>query len=142
MKIWIHLVWTTKNREPFLRREIRQPIFTHIRENAKEKGIYLDSINGYLDHVHCLISMSPVQSIDKIVMLIKGESSFWVNRTLQPAKRFEWQKEYFALSVSESVLGRVRNYIRRQEAHHRKKSWDEECQEFIRKYGFSAFVSG
>ena len=53
VKVWIHFVWSTKNREPFLKDEIRQKVFQHIRENAKEKGIHLDFINGYIDHVHC-----------------------------------------------------------------------------------------
>ena len=80
LKIWIHIVWTTKNREKILTREIRKYLFEHIRENAKNKDIYIDFINGYLDHVHCLISLKSGQTIDKIVMLLKGESSFWINK--------------------------------------------------------------
>jgi len=55
LKIWIHLVWTTKNRVPILTYELRRDILNHIRENAEKKGIYIDFINGYLEHVHCLI---------------------------------------------------------------------------------------
>lgn len=80
VKTWIHLVWSTKNREPFLTKEVRQKIFVHIRENAKEKGIYIDFINGHIDHVHCLVSLGVNQSIAKTVQLIKGESSFWINK--------------------------------------------------------------
>jgi REP element-mobilizing transposase RayT len=86
--------------------------------------------------------MGSGQSIDKIVMLLKGESSYWINRNYRLAKKFEWQKQYFALSVSESIIERVRNYIKRQEVHHRKKPFDEEYREYIRRYGFSAFISG
>lgn len=142
VKIWVHLVWITKNREPLLIKEIRQEIFDHIRENAKNKGIYIDFINGYIDHVHCLISMSPSQSIDKIVMLLKGESSHWINRDKITKKKFAWQDEYFALSVSESIIARVREYINRQEDHHRKRPFNDEYQEFIWKYGFNAYISG
>jgi len=56
-KIWIHLIWSTKNREPILQKEIRQRLFTHIRDNANAKGIYLDFINGHIEHVHTLISL-------------------------------------------------------------------------------------
>ena len=80
IKIWVHLVWTTKRREPFLVKEIRRDIFSHIRENADKKGIYIDFINGYLEHVHCLISLRSGQNIDKIMMLLKGESSYWINK--------------------------------------------------------------
>lgn len=136
VKIWIHTVWTTKNRAPLLAREIRQNVFDHIRENAKKKGIYIDFINGHLEHVHCLISLSSGQSIDKILMLLKGESSYWINKNKFSRGKFEWQDEYFAVSVSESNLSRVRNYIKNQEDHHKKKSFTEEYQEFMQKYKF------
>ena len=142
VKIWVHLVWSTKNREPVLNYESRKIIFGHIRENAEKKGIYLDFINGYLEHVHCLISLSSGQNIDKIIMLLKGESSFWINRNKIFNKKFEWQDEYFGVSVGESVVNKVRNYIKNQEEHHNKKSFQEEYQEFMDKYGFERFVSG
>lgn len=142
VRVWVHLVWATKCRETSLSKEIRPTIFEHIRENAKEKGIYIDSINGYLDHIHCLVSIGPTQSIDKILMLIKGESSYWINKNKLTKKKFEWQDEYFAVSVSESAVMRVRAYIKNQESHHRKKTFNEEYQEFIRKYKFDRFVQG
>ena len=142
VKIWIHLVWTTKNREPSLTHESRKDIFFHIRENVEKKGIYVDFINGYLEHVHCLISLKSSQNIDKIMMLLKGESSFWINKNKIFHKRFEWQDEYFAVSVSESVVNRVRDYIKNQEEHHRKISFQEEYDEFMLKYSFDKFISG
>lgn len=142
IKIWVHLVWTTKNREPILVKEIRQNIFKHIRENAEKKCIYIDFINGYLEHVHCLISLGSGQSIDKILMLMKGESSYWINKSNIIRGRFEWQDEYFAVSVSESALNQVRDYIKNQENHHKKRSFHEEYQEFISKYKFDALISG
>lgn len=74
-KIWLHLVWATKERALLLKKEIRQPLFTHIRNNAKTKGIYIDFINGHLDHVHCLVCLEPDQTVARVVQLIKGESS-------------------------------------------------------------------
>jgi len=120
-------------------REIRQTIFNHIRENAKEKGIYIDFINGYTDHVHGLVSLGIDQSMSKIMQLLKGESSFWINRNGICEERFEWQDEYFAISVSESIVDRVRNYIKRQEEHHLKKTYAQEYYEMIEKYGFEKF---
>lgn len=140
IKVWIHFVWSTKNRIPFMKtREMRQVIFNHIRENAKEKGIYIDFINGYTDHVHCLVSLGIDQSMSKIMQLIKGESSFWVNKNGICEERFEWQDEYFAISVSESIVDRVREYIKRQEEHHQKKTYAQEYDELITKYGFEKF---
>ena len=142
IKIWIHLVWTTKDRQPLLLKEIRQTVFEHIRNNAKSKDIYIDFINGHAEHVHCLISLKSNQNIDKILMLLKGESSFWINRNNLTQTKFEWQDEYFAVSVSESVVNKVRDYIKNQEVHHQKKSFMEEYNEFMQKYGFEKFVSG
>jgi len=142
VKIWVHLVWTTKNREPILTKEVRWELFSHIRENAENKGIYLDFINGYLKPVHCLISMGSGQNIDKILMLLKGESSYWINKNKIFGGKFEWQDDYFAVSVSESTVNQVRDYIKNQESHHKKKSFNDEYQEFIRKYKFDAFFSG
>jgi len=136
IKIYIHLVWSTKNREPYLRKKIRYDLFDHIRENAKTKNIHIDCINGYTDHVHCLVSLKPDQTIAKIMQLIKGESSFWLNREYFKKTKFEWQEEYFAVSVGESRIKRVRDYIKNQEEHHKKKTFMDEYNEFIEKYNF------
>jgi len=136
IKIWIHLVWSTKKRKPFLTKDIRQKVFTHIRENAKEKNIHIDFVNGYVEHVHCLVSLEQDQTISKIVQLIKGESSFWINKNNLCKDKFEWQGEYFAVSVSESGVNKVRDYIKNQEIHHKKKTFQQEYDEFMEKYGF------
>ena len=57
IKVWLHFVWSTKDRKPHLTDDIRQKVFQHIRENAREKGIFIDFINGYVEHAHCLISL-------------------------------------------------------------------------------------
>jgi len=119
-----------------LTKEIRQRVFNHIRENALRKNIYIDFINGYVEHIHCLLSLGSGQNIDNILMLLKGESSHWINEQKLLKEKFEWQKEYFAVSVSESAVNRVRDYIKNQENHHNKKAFIHEYQEFIRKYKF------
>ncbi len=139
VKVWIHFVWSTKNRESYLTDEIRRQVFQHIRENAKAKNIHLDFINGYVDHIHCLISLGTDQTIEKIMQLIKGESSFWINKNHLCKTKFEWQDEYFAVSVSESSLESVRKYIANQEEHHRTKSFDGEFEDFLKRAGFQKF---
>jgi REP-associated tyrosine transposase len=139
LEIYIHVVWSTKNREPYLNKEIRQKVFKHIRENAKEKSIYIDFINGYTDHVHCLISLGNEQTISKVLQLIKGESSYWINKNNLSKYKFEWQDEYYAVSVSPSQLDSVRNYIKNQETHHKKNTFKQEYDEFILNQGFQKF---
>ncbi len=137
VKVYLHCVWSTKNRIPYLDSiELRQKVWNHIRENAIQKGIYIDFINGYSDHCHCLISLGVDQNIQKVIQLIKGESSFWINKNELTKEKFQWQEEYFAVSVSESILDKVREYIKNQEEHHKKKSLQEQYDEFILKYGF------
>jgi len=121
VKIWIHLVFATKNREPLLSPNIRQVVYKHIINNCKEKDIFLKAINGYTDHVHCLLSLNKDQSIAKIAQLIKGESSFWINKSEITSNPFSWQDDYFAVSVSESQVDTVTKYIKNQEKHHSKK---------------------
>ncbi len=136
VKIWIHLVFATKYREHLLPKELGNTIHEHIKSNCKKKEIYLQAINGLTDHVHILISLGKDQSIAQVVQLIKGESSFWINQKRILPNKFSWQDDYFAVSVSESQVGVVVNYIKNQEEHHRKKSFSEEVDEFLTKYGF------
>ena len=136
IKIWIHSVWATKNRSALMDKSIRPQIFDHIRQNAKQKGIFIDHINGVENHIHCLISMTAVQNIAKLINLIKGESSYWINQNKITKHRFEWQDEYFAVSISESHVDIVRAYIRNQEEHHKNVTWEQEVEEFMTKFGF------
>ena len=140
VKVYIHFVWSTKNRIPFLDSlELRKKVWEHIRTNAKQKGIFVDFVNGYVDHCHCLVSLGIDQTIQKLMQLIKGESSFWINKEKLTKQKFEWQDEYFAVSVSESVIEKTRDYIKNQEEHHKTKTFQQEYDEFISKYGFEKY---
>jgi len=134
LKIWIHCVWTTKNRTPFLCDEIRDKVVFHILENSKIKGIYIDHINGYHEHLHALISLGSSQPISEVMQKIKGESSFWINKNKLTRSRFEWQDDFYAVSVGMQQLGKLRKYIRNQFQHHRKLSFQEELDNIIAEY--------
>jgi len=136
VKILIHSVWGTKNRFPFFDKETRPIVWQHIKENATSKGIYIDRINGYSDHVHCLMYLNADMSLSKQIQLLKGESSFWLNRSGLLKNKFEWAEEYFAASVGDEKIAVVRNYIDTQEQHHEKITFLEEYTRFIRHYGF------
>jgi putative transposase len=84
-------------------------------------------------------------TIANAMQLIKGESANWLNKTSYLSERMNWQDDYFAVSLGQSQVERVRNYIINQEEHHRKKSFTEEVDEFMNKYGWNKFrdeVSG
>lgn len=138
ISVYIHFVWSTKKGYPFLDNpELRKKVWQHISENARDKGIFVDFINGYSNHCHCLISLSADMTISKTMQLIKGESSFWINKNKLCKRKFGWQDEYYAVSVSESGVDRVRNYIKNQEAHHTKKTFKDEIDEFVERFGFT-----
>jgi putative transposase len=137
VRVWIHLIWSTKDRAPLLSKDLRYQVKNHIKQNASNKGIFLDSINGVSDHVHALVSIKADQSIAKVAQLLKGESSHWVNAEKLVHGKFEWQDEYIAISVSESMVDKVREYINKQEEHHRKRTFAQEYQELMEKYGFA-----
>ncbi len=138
VRVWIHAVWGTKNREHYLIQEIRPRVLSHIRGNATDKGIYIDRLNGIADHLHCLIGLNADMTIAKALQLIKGESAYRINRERITQERFEWADEYYAVSVSESDLERVRIYIENQEEHHRKTTYAEEVSEFLREHNFTS----
>jgi len=136
-KMWIHLVWATKKREPLLDKTLRLKLFSHIRENALTKNIHIDFINGHIDHVHTLVSLNADQTIANIVQLIKGESSYWINKNKLIKGKFAWQEGYGAFSYSQSHIDKVYKYILNQEEHHKKKTFQQEYDEFMERYGFA-----
>ena len=138
VKLNVHLVFATKNRKPFLEsKDIRLKVFEHILSNAKHKNIHFMSVNGWQEHIHCHISLCKDQCIRDVAQLIKGESSFWINSNKLIKEKFNWQDDYWAVCVSESHVKVVQNYIYGQEEHHKTKSFAEEIDEFMNKYGWS-----
>ncbi len=136
IRIWVHLVFSTKNREPYLSDpDLRKKVFQHIKQNAELKDIWMDMISCYTEHAHSLISLGRDQSLSKIVQLIKGESSHWINENNLTKSKFIWQNDYWAVGVSESHLDSIRQYIQDQENHHKKMSFNDEIELFMKKYG-------
>lgn len=125
VEIYVHVVWGTKHRNKILIKKARGLLFNHIEENAKLKSIEIISINGYLDHVHCLIRLRPDQNIGNIVQLLKGEASFWANKNNLFSDKLVWAQDYYAASISESDLGTAKAYLCAQESHHRNNNTDE-----------------
>jgi len=97
--------------------------FNTFAKMPKRKVFYVDFINGVEEHVHCLLTLKADMSIAQTMQLIKGEAAYWANKEHLFAKKLYWADEYFAASVSESQLEKVRNYIKNQEQHHQKKTY-------------------
>jgi REP element-mobilizing transposase RayT len=137
--VWLHCVWSIKNRDPLLQKELRPLLFQHIFDNGRKKGIWVDTVNGYQEHVHALISLDKSMTIANALQLMKGESANWLNKSSHLKNKIYWQDDYFVVSIGQSQLESVRNYIRNQEQHHKKKSFEHEVGEFMKKYGWTRF---
>jgi putative transposase len=117
--------------------DLRQRICQHIMENASSKNISVDCINGSSDHLHALIYLGSDQTIAKIAQLLKGESSHWVNKENLSQMKFEWQDDYYAESVSWARVRSLTEYIANQEEHHRKRTFAEELDGFLKEHSLS-----
>jgi putative transposase len=140
VKIWLHCVWSTKDRAQIISQSFRPELLKHFRENAEEKNIILDYINAHENHVHALINLGKQQNLATIMQYLKGESSFWINNKKILPYHFSWQDDYFAVSVGQSQVERIRNYIKNQDEHHQRMSWEEEVNLFMKKYGFEQIL--
>jgi putative transposase len=133
-KIWIHFIWETPNKEKILLKEARKQISNFLYNYCKEKGIFMKINFVNADHVHALIDLPTDMSAEECIKLLKGASSFYINKNRITRNKFSWGKGYGAFSVSASQLNNVMDYIRNQEKHHRVKSFAEEYQLFIKNY--------
>lgn len=128
VRIWVHVIFSTRNHEQYLNSDLRRKLIEHIKINCRNKEIFLDSIGGWSEHLHILISLGREQNIAKVMMLIKGESAHWLNKQNVIPGRFYWQDDYYAISVSQSQVAKVRAYIEGQEEHHRAIPSDKELE--------------
>ena len=100
LDIYLHCSWTTHQHNPVLRDIALEKLIRHIRENARQKGIQLLAINGFLDQFHILITIRHDQSVSHVIKLIKGESSHWANKNGIFEEKLQWQRGFQAKSVS------------------------------------------
>lgn len=124
--LWVHLVWSTKNREPILTASLKHEVYEVIKAIANDHEICLDCINGVEDHVHLLVRLRTDQCVADIVKTIKGNS--WEHFKENPEKYISWQDGFAAFTVSPSNLKAVRSYIYNQVKHHQDKSFSDEVK--------------
>jgi REP element-mobilizing transposase RayT len=129
-----HIVFSTRNREPFLTREIRDQLFPYLGGIARQDDMTLIGVGGMADHVHCLVMIPATVSLSKAVQILKGVSSKWIHSQFPALAKFSWQDGYAAFTVSLSNIPEVLKYIERQEEHHRKKSFQEEYVAFLKAH--------
>ena len=134
-QIYAHLIFSTKERFPFLSDEtVRHDMHAYLASILQANHCPTLIVGGVSDHVHSLFVLSKNHSIASIVWAIKRSSSKWVKGQAPGLRKFHWQEGYGAFSVSQSDVERVEQYIINQEAHHRRKTFKDEFRGFLKKY--------
>ena len=138
LSLHYHLIFSTKHREPVIASDWRLRLHEYLGGTVRGLGGIGLEINGTTDHVHVLAKLRPTISVSEFLSKLKSGSSGWAKR--QTAGRFGWQARFAAFTVSESQVERVRRYIRNQEEHHRRQSFEEEFKALLRAHGIDVTV--
>src|SRR5204862_2121259 len=126
-RLWTHLIFSTKDRYPFLSDlTIRANMHAYLGTVLRSHDCFTLVVGGCDDHVHALFTLSRNQSIAETVKEIKRTSSAWIKTVERRYSKFHWQNGYGGFSVSQSHVSQVRNYILHQEQHHRRKTFQDE----------------
>ena len=133
-QMYIHIVFSTKERCPFIQTDIEPELYAYMAGTVKRMDGIPCLINGTADHVHILSSLPRTVTIAKFIEGIKRPSSQWIKTKGQMYQKFSWQNGYGAFSVSSSRVDSVKRYIAGQKEHHRTVTFQEEFLEFLRKY--------
>ena len=126
--IYIHLVWSTWDRQPLIRPDWEPRLYAAMKSECTGFGAIPVAVGGTDDHVHLLVDLPPTIAIADLVKQVKGASSHFVNHELSLARNFKWQGAYGAFSLRKSDAPTVSEYIARQKEHHRNNTWDPELE--------------
>ncbi|KKP24855.1 MAG: Transposase [candidate division TM6 bacterium GW2011_GWF2_28_16] len=118
-KLYYHVIWKTKNKQPIIMPEFKDDLYHYIGQIVKTKGWHLIAIGGIHDHIHILVQMEPQNTISDLVCKIKSNSSRLIKT--QFMADFAWQEGYGVFSVDRHSIKRIKNYILNQEQHHNVK---------------------
>jgi putative transposase len=132
--VLVHLIFSTKNRDPVLNPEIRAELHPYLAGVLREDECPALQVGGVEDHVHLLFGLSRIRTVAQVVEKVKTSSSKWIKTKGSAFAEFHWQAGYGAFSVSQSNAGSVIQYIKSQEEHHRKMTFQEEYRRFLKRY--------
>ena len=134
-KVILHIIFSTKNREPWLGSNVRPRMHGYLATMCRELGADLVHVGGVADHVHIVTTLPRTVSQAQMIERIKKTSSKWIKALDARYRGFFWQRGYGAFSVSPSQLEAVLQYIDGQHEHHRTRTFQEEYRELLRKHG-------
>lgn len=135
VSLMAHVIFSTKNREPFITPEIEPELFAYVGGILNNHESRLLTAGGTADHVHLLISQSKNVSLSALMKDIKKDSSSWIKTKGREFRNFHWQDGYGAFSIGKSEIPELKQYLASQKEHHRKRTFKEELIEFLEEYG-------
>lgn len=131
--IYIHVVFGTRNRLPFLSdASLREEMHRYLGGIAKQADCPVLTVGGTADHVHLLVRFARTATVADLVKELKRASTMWIRERIP---EFTWQAGYGAFSVGQREVEVVRDYIRNQEQHHQKRSFQEEYRAMMHEHG-------
>ena len=134
VKNYVHLVFSTKQREPWICPPYDEELYSYIGGICKNMECYPVVIGGYTDHIHILCSLSRKVALMKLVCEIKARSSKWIKTKDASLRFFWWQNGYGAFSVNPVNMDRLVDYISGQYEHHCKKGFQREYRSLLIKH--------
>ena len=137
INLHVHIIFSTRGREPLIDQELASQLYGYMGGVARKVGSVVLAIGGMPDHVHLLATLGRELWVAKLVREVKARSSRWVHETFPDRAAFGWQAGYGAFTVSASLVERVKDYIARQEEHHRHRTFQDEYLAFLRRHGLT-----
>ncbi len=134
LKVYIQFVFSVKNRYSLINVNYKEKLHKYITGIVKKYDCKLLIINSVPDHIHLLTTLSSKIAIADLMKEVKGGSSKFINENNFCKTKFAWQDGYGAFSYSESQVPDVIKYIENQEKHHKKKTFQEEYLEFLKRF--------
>ncbi|NNC88375.1 MAG: IS200/IS605 family transposase [Akkermansiaceae bacterium] len=134
-QFYVHLIFSTKNREPWLSAEVQDKLFPYLAGALNAQDSPAIKVGGHFDHVHLLYRASKNKVPSKVVGEIKGQSSKWVKEQFPMLAGFGWQGGYGAFSVDASNVETVTQYVAKQAEHHKVVTFKEEFRRFLAERG-------
>ncbi len=133
--ILVHLVFSTKLREPFIKPEIESDLHAYLSVVFRECKSPSLLVGGMADHVHALFALHRIWAIADVVEEVKKSSSKWIKTKGRELRGFQWQAGYGAFSIGQSSVPALKRYIADQKAHHRRRTFQDEFRALLKKYG-------
>ena len=135
--IAIHLIFSTKDRHPFITEHFRQELNAYLVGILRNLGSPSIKTNTTTDHAHSLFLLSKKEPLDFVIEQLKRSSSKWIKTKDTSFANFYWQVGYAAFSVGQTEIDRVASYIEHQQNHHQKESFEDEIRRLFQEYGLS-----